>query len=1046
MNNLQVVLGNNSYLLLKESLKKLRATSKNLDINNIVIVPDKLSLITEQLIFDAIGQDVFFNISVMGISKFVKNLLKSSNLNSLECSNVESKLITLKAIQNTHENFKCFSKNYNLGFVDEIYAKIQQIKSSNESIENLIDPNASVGTKLKFQDLSLIFNEYEKIKGDKLDSGNLLAYFNLMDDNIFDLSKTNVYFLGFDSLTKQGQYTLAKIAKNAKETLIAITNPHVQNNSKIYDTTFFDSVINICKENKIECKVTTSKSTFNNKTKNFILNNLFSRKEKCATSNNYLNIISCNTLMEEIDFCQKSIVYLLKSYNLKYKNIAVCAPSNYHEILKNKLNSLQIDVYCDTKYSLINLEPILFLLNIFKYNGLKNTKYLLSAIFSDFLEINKQDKNKINLILDKYVTVKSAKKFEDNLELLQKIDILEENIQEEDTVQNYIEIIKNIYQKLNLNEKTLKKSENFADLDVNLSKVYLQIEDKLKEVLDNFYVIYNQTIKIDEFIKLLEKTLQITEISSVPSTTNQIFIGDEKSFYYEKDYIIILGNNEGVTPIIMSDYGLISDKEILSDTIKAKLEPTTKIINKRNKFKVFEILLSAKHKCILTYHNFDDENKKCERSEMIDELLFLFNERQTSYSQLSINKYYNAEKVKFNLLDNKNANLFVKENLGTRASTLVEQILKNSKKLYKKPLKTPKNIDFKPLFFKNDKISVSLVEKYCGCPKSAFLSYVLSLNKKQTSKVEANIIGNFIHEIAEKFVKNNNLGNLSDFEINSSINKIFAELILKSDYDIIKIDQNKYLQKLLLDESIRLAKFLNYEQSVSEFKPLYTEKYFGKNSAFSPLKISDGDKDYFVSGIVDRIDVCDDHFRIIDYKTGQTTNASGASNLFYGKKIQLFTYSMAIMQNLNKKLFGCYYLPIRNGFSSGRKSNYQLSGFFSNDPALICASDKNLSENGRSEILNVSLNKQKKEGQIEVKKQNNILSEQLLQKYVEYSLKMIKGVIKDVSCGFIEASPLGDHCKMCDYKDICRHFNNEKIKREEKFKIEPNTFLEISYE
>ena len=120
MNKLKILIANRTGGLFEYSLSSIKPFIDDISKENIIIVPDKLSLITEQTIFSALNIDAYFNISVMGISKFAFKIIKENNLQFLECTAIESKLIVLNAIQNVKENFKCFSKNYTLGFVDEI--------------------------------------------------------------------------------------------------------------------------------------------------------------------------------------------------------------------------------------------------------------------------------------------------------------------------------------------------------------------------------------------------------------------------------------------------------------------------------------------------------------------------------------------------------------------------------------------------------------------------------------------------------------------------------------------------------------------------------------------------------------------------------------------------------------------------------------------------------------------------------------------------------------------------------------------------------------
>ena len=226
MGFLKVLYSNNTVNLFKYTLKNLKGYISDISKENIIIVPDRLSLATEQELFDALGIDVYYNISVMGITKFAHKIVADNNLNFLQCSSLECKLLTLKAIQNVSKDFKCFSKKYTLGFVDEVYAKIEQIKSSNVNIEDLFDDNAGEGSKLKFEDIKLIYNEYEKLRDGRLDGCALLNLVNQVCQQSDYLKNCNVFFVGFDALTRQGIEILKNVAKTANYTQISVMQNH----------------------------------------------------------------------------------------------------------------------------------------------------------------------------------------------------------------------------------------------------------------------------------------------------------------------------------------------------------------------------------------------------------------------------------------------------------------------------------------------------------------------------------------------------------------------------------------------------------------------------------------------------------------------------------------------------------------------------------------------------------------------------------------------------------------------------------------------------
>ena len=1055
MNKLDLLVGNDFNNLFNLSIKHIGNFLNDITKQNIVIVPDRLSLLTEQKIFEILNIDVYFNISVMGISKFVNNIIKSNGLNFIECTQNQSKLLTLKAIQNVKENFKCFTKNYTLGLADELYSKIQQIKSSNANIDDLIDNNASEGTKRKFEDIKLIYNEYEKLRGNRLDSGATLSLFNSICNESTEIKNYNVFFIGFDSLTKQGIETLKNIIKNANNTFISIPYPNNdQPNGNIYDKTFYTAVNNMALENNYDVKNLTYIPDNTNKDHQLIINNIFSRKNQFNDCS-YLNIYSATTSSEEIDFIVKSINYNIKTNNLNFKDIAICCPQDLSEQIKTKLYSANILGHTDTKTNISLLEPIKYILYKLKYalNPFDKNN-LLQLVSNSFSDGEQSEKETIINLINQYTSINSILKLA-NLQDENILNILNSlkdfTLNTNDTIKNYLEIIKNNI----INDNFYNKINNFCEFllnndEIQLNKTYLQLENKLNVILTEIEdILADNYISLKDFIDLLEKSFKTTEIAGIPSTINEIQIGDVKSFYGNIKLLYIVSANEGIFPPFLIDSGLISDKEINSESILAKLEPTTKIINKRNKFKALTTILSASEKCYICYHQVGSDLRPSQPSEFVTELKYLFDLKENQialYSKYDENNV-NIQKLCFNNINNKIANINHKIENSDKIKAFVRSALIKNNNLYIKPNQTQIKINYKDLFLKNNKTSISLVEKYNTCPKSAFLANGIKLQRKKTDKIETNIIGSFIHEVAELFIKNNcdTLGKLTTKDIETKVKELCKNILENQNYYSLHIESNQSILNLIINECIRFCSFLNYEQTICQFKPTY--KKFGDNQEFKPIIFNINGMQYKISGIVDRIDVCEDYFRVIDYKSGGANFNHLKDGLFYGTKLQLFVYAEAINQNMDKKLFGAFYLPIKNSFSNIKEANYSYTGFFINSFNVAQKCDNNFNTDTlSSNILKCSIKIPKKNKDIEFKHNDNILTNEQLEYFRKYAIKIVTNTIKNMQDGFIDASPLDDICDFCDFRRICKDAHNKQIVRDKEYKLTNDIFMEFDYE
>ena len=1050
MKKLKVLVGNNTKILMDYCLEEVKKVFFDINQENIIIVPDRLSLITENEIFDKLNVDVYFNLSVMGITKFVKMIIDDLGLNTVQCSLLSSKLLTLKAIQNTSQNFKCFSKNYTLGFIDEIYAKIEQIKSSDINIDSLQDPNASRATLLKFEDLKLIYNEYEKLRDYKYDGSALLNLFNQMSNTSDLLKKCNVFFVGFNAMTKQGINLVKTVTKNAHSCTVSVVEPNGQDNERIYDRTFYKSIQSLEEDSEIQCEYKWFNTPLKNNFADIALNNLFSHN-KSFDGNNYFQINKATTIADEIDNCAKSINFMLRTKKYNFCDIGVCAPQDYHRLLESKLDELGIDVYCDEKVPLIYFEPIKMIVSYLKYCLSNMPDDYLQFISNDFYEVDLNVKQNIINLIYQYASINTILKYEKNLDKETK-NILEKNIfiktdKQSNETKKYIEIVNNFIKNTNLYEKIgifCEKLKNEGN--IKLEKQYRQIATKLDLILKEVQETLNETkLTFEQFVEIFSKALCECEISAIPGGVNQVMIADYKSFFGDIKCMYVLGLNENVCPEILSDNGLITDKEILSETIKAKIEPTTKIINIRNKFKLLEVITNASEKCYLFYHSVGQDGKTTLCNDFISEIKFLFNIDEIPTKLLNTYSQNNTLSLMYNLQNIYNANIDINENNNDINNEYIKQVLLNNNSLftYKKP--DFKFNDYNKLFFENNKANISLVESYNKCPKLAFLDKGIKLVKQKRSKIESNIYGIFIHKIGEMFVKDNKkLGSLNETEIKEKVYELINELKGDERFYALVLDENKFLFNLLKNECERFCTFLNYEQSKSEFKPKYEELYFG-SSLIKPLEIKVNGETYKVTGIVDRVDFCGEDFRIIDYKTGSTdnTNKEGKEQLFYGKKIQLFVYAKAVKENTNKNLFGAFYLPISNAFAGKNKPSYYLSGFMNNDVKTMLRCDCDFLQNRKSNIIKVELKKSENGGEEETKKKEYILSQDELNSYLEYAVKIMEVAIKNMASGVISPSPFGDHCRLCSFADICEKCEDEEIQRKKEYDIKNTSILEI---
>lgn len=974
----------------------------NEDINaysHIVLCPDRYSLISEKLIFDSLNISSTFNIEVLSISKLFN---KFCSTDEAVLSSSASILLIQKALINLHDKLKVFNNLNNMAYLsEEIYKALSQIISCDISFEDLKFKTNSNLLNNKLQDLSLIYEEYLKLLETKIDSNKELKLLCEALPNI-DLSKTRFYLIGYDSFTKQILKVLTNLIKYSNQVVISVvTNSNYNNNRRVYTNEVYNDILNICSNLNITL---TEKEFFikSEDCQSFLVNNIFGNSiNKQENISEFLNIDAENSIKDEIKNLIKTINILTLENNYNFNDIQVYLPSeSYVEILKNEFIKFKIPFFIDKDYKLSNLAVIKFInlvLKNLKSNFYKND--LFDLLNSVFVEIESNVINNYKNIYKKYsyefginylLSDENLKSLLDNLIYLQK---KYKNISNS---LDFINLIKEIINIFDLEQK-LTNIINLSK-DLEFIKYNEQTFSKLSNLFEIFstYLI-NIKIDISELILLFNNICKTISVSIIPVKSTAVYIGFDNSYFENKKVMFCLGALSGDFPKYYQDTSLISDFEIKTIESYIKLSPSVLTLNKRNLFKAFTILTSAKEKLFISYteNNFDTNKQK---SSFIDDIQDMFYTSETdknkSLNPENIAYYYDKNDV---LIESaKNDVLNIKSNLSS-----LEKI-------------DTKFDDFSDINIINDNvISISMIEKYNSCPFKFFVDYAIK-PKVSSNKLLFNEIGNIVHLIAKEYLEN--YENITDIEnfVEFNFNKIIKE---KYNYIYENISYKGIIFNIK-NSIINLCNSLKEMIDNSKFKPKYLEFPFKK------IKISNGNNDYFVNGIIDRVDVYKNYFSLIDYKTGN--KKANITEIYYGLTLQLLFYTYVINSMFNLQPVGAFYL---NTTKIDKKTNcLKFDGFLLDDINLV----KNLDNNIEFKYFSAKISK---DGTL---KYNNLLSKEDFEDMYQYIIKLIILTAENIKNNRFNPNPskVIDSCKYCEYKNFCGFNCKKNSKRKDQLKAD----------
>ena len=488
------------------------------------------------------------------------------------------------------------------------------------------------------------------------------------------------------------------------------------------------------------------------------------------------------------------------------------------------------------------------------------------------------------------------------------------------------------------------------------------------------------------FMDILIHIASVVKINNLPLSLDAVKIVDANNSMEIFDNLYLIGANYENAPNMKYDCGIILDNEIEKLNFSHKLSPTIAHINKLSKLRLFNSVMLFEKELTITYSN--------SRSDIIVEML----KRIQVKTQQGLMNIAPISRFDYDCY------------LAMSKWDYLEFLTKNDKNNVKINENLIKNKDFSKISKENLKIyedfnvvSATTLENYFKCPMYAFLQNILKIKPRLETEILSLDIGNVLHEIMFTYYKRNKqVGDMYAF----CKNKVFACVERE---DRLKLNADSPILSNLIDEAMRVINAVNYIDENSMFKPKHFELDFKGDDALKLKNIS-------IIGKVDRVDVFNDMFRIIDYKSGKAD--ASLKELYYGNKLQLFLYTCAMERVLHKRGVGSFYLPLHNAYTREMINTYSLKGFYLAEDFVVHAFDKRLEAGSKSDIVNVKLNKDNGVTRTIGYKELKINELNALK---DYAKKVSENAVDEMKSGYITPNPseVSKPCEFCPYDHVC---------------------------
>lgn len=1003
------------FYCLLDDVKKI---SQDIFCENIIIVPDKFTLNAERLVFEYLNIDSSFNIQVMSLTRLVNKVLSSKLENKQTLSQNMGQMIITKILLDNKQKLGIYKK-ISPTLSKEFYNTIIQLKSSGITPQELFSKKQDLIFSAKLEDIKFVYEKYLELCQDiKLDSADLLKLFvqEVKDDNY--IKKCNIFVGMFDAFSFRQMESLMSLAKTCVNFNLYLSANTIQKNSRIYVNETLQQVIENLKIHKISYKI-ENKIKKISKISDFLANNLYSECENKFCSND-ITLIEAENVSEEIDYVARKIKQLVLNHKCKFGeiNIACANFESYKLTLEKIFKDYTLPYYLDYSETLRNHFFADFIFNIFGIIKMDFPKELVfEHLKSVFVEIPSREYNLFENYVIKYGIDNSiflSKFFDDEIEKIrsnyfEKMETLSKKIKKCEKICDFTAFVREIFEIYDC-KNMLERVVQTSNLDIAFVRATSQVYEKLGEVLDLIDESLGDNVcSLDYFVDLLDNIITSVSVNTVPLGVDKIFVGDAtQSSFYPAKFLFVVGASDGSFPYYKNDCGMITDREIGLLSSKNLLSPSIQFVNKCTKYGTLELLLNATEKLYISYPSlmFGVESSP---SEIFDAIKSICNNidgsnlemykisKEFDYLKLSLNKQ-NTNYVFGNKLHSNK--IFSKFNCHKNFEKNDENN-KNLQEIDEKLDENCKKIDFSKLYFPNKTVSVSQVERFYNCPYVHFVEYGLKLKEKEIFGLKSVDFGNFLHSIAEHFVKlliNNNFV-FSEQEVKHLIENITKQTFYEKSYNV-EISKIESLKK----EAFVLCQRIFSQIELSNFKPKFVEHKFYSDFEISGLKIK---------GKIDRIDVYQNFFVVFDYKTGK--NDFDFKDVFYGNKIQSLIY-LSVIENIEKiSGIGAFYIPVKSKFIEDEMED-KFKGVFLNQTDLLKNLDTTLQSENASLIYKIKYNK---DGSLNAYNEKNALSPNEFSELKKYVIAIFENAIKQIVAGEISPSPIKNSCEYCKYKDFC---------------------------
>lgn len=516
---------------------------------------------------------------------------------------------------------------------------------------------------------------------------------------------------------------------------------------------------------------------------------------------------------------------------------------------------------------------------------------------------------------------------------------------EAETVQEYTEAVQEYLTKIHMEDILEQYVAHFEEDDNFVqARAYSQIYDKLKDILEKLKgILGDARISIDEFRMLLDTGLDDITLGVIPPSLDQLVIGDvERTRLNHVKVLYVMGVNDGIIPKVSRGAGILSEADRSALSQELELAPDSRRQVFTEQFYLYQNITKPSDALYLTYHSQTGDGNEVLPAYLIGRIRKLFPDITVETPELNridwdrieteqdsrgllVTRLHEESSSRLSVQEGsiwKGLYLYYQQEAPEVLASLQEGAAYNN---IRKSL-TPETAA--RLYGEFLNTSVSKLETYSRCPYKYFLEYGLNLKKREMQEVSLSDMGTLLHGVVEQVFRRVETRHVEDHLVTEKdtgnpweaiTEEELTQLTMDAVDRIAESEQGEIYRQTAANQNLlkRMRQVAAYaiidlkgQLMKGKMIPYRFELEFNRknsdrecrNLQSASITLDQGTT-MTLSGIVDRIDVCQDeshvYVKVVDYKSSQ--KELQMEQITAGLQLQLLIYTNVVMEVLKKR-------------------------------------------------------------------------------------------------------------------------------------------------